>query len=358
MVSSLFQRFGRVLLPLTLLGMVLEVGLPLPASAVPLEEPAVSTRGLFDDLLLPEKDVPKSKIGMNAFVNDQRFGSIAEQLREVKETLGIPVVRLLFAWNDQVQPSPDTSPNFSFYDEIARTLPPGTKALVVLTGVPSWMHDPAQWQGGDPRSTFVRRWASRVMRRYRNNRRIVAYQIWNEPNMLENRDNVVLGLAQNPERYVEMLGESRTRIRSFRRRPKIVSAATTAINQNYPATLEYARGMKDAGLEEHCDVVGVHYYGSHLENVLRPDGVEDYIKSLARPVWVTESGQKGIFKQREYVRRFWPFLLENFPNIRLIFYYQFTEDAPPSSTYALKTLIPATPVSDLYIYLRDEAPAR
>src|SRR5690606_15393593 len=125
------------------------------------EMPEISPYGLFENLF-PREEIDTATMGVNAFVNDARFGSIRSQLHEVKNTLKLKHIRVLFAWDDNVQPTPRSRPNFSFYDNIAKKIPRGTQALVVLTGVPSWMNDPANWTGGSPRSAFVRRWVRKV----------------------------------------------------------------------------------------------------------------------------------------------------------------------------------------------------
>lgn len=330
----------------------------LPAMAEPAsegcEECGVS-KGLLDPFL-PERDVNRAFTGINAFVNEPKFGSVRDQLYEVRNSLGIKYVRVLFAWTDQIQPTPESPINFSFYDDIARSMPQGTEALVVLASVPSWMKNPANWRRGDPRATFIERWVTPVMKRYKRHSRLKAFQIWNEPNMVANQDNETLGVLE-PQNYLKLLQGAYRQGKRINRRAKIVSAATTAINQNYPKTISYARALRDGGLHRFCDVIALHYYGSHLENVLRPGGAGEYIESLKKPVWVTESGEKGIYKQREYVRRYWSWLEREFPQIRRMYYYQFTDTAPLSETYGLKVLNPGVVVSDLYLYFRDENPA-
>lgn len=328
--------------------------LSLPARAEPpadLCDECVMAKGLLDPFL-PERDINRAMTGVNAFVNEPKFGTVRSQLTEVRDTLGIRYVRVLFAWTDQVQPSPSSPINFSFYDDIARSLPRGSEALVVLAGVPSWMKDPKNWKGSDPRATFVERWVAPVMKRYRRHGRLKAFQIWNEPNMVANPDNETLGVLE-PERYIELLKAGYQQGKRINRRAKIVSAATTAINQDYPKTLSYARALRDGGLERFCDVVAIHYYGSHLENVVRPKGAGDYIESLKKQIWMTESGAKGYTKQKEYVRRYWSWLEREYPQIKRMYYYQFTDSSPSSESYGLKGLNPEVVVSDLYLYLRD-----
>lgn len=304
---------------------------------------------------VPRKEIDASRLGVNAFVNDGRFGTPATQFREVRDTLGLRWVRVLFNWDDNVQPTPGSSLNLSFYDDIVAALPDGVAAIVVLTGTPSWMADPANWRGGNPRRTFVESFVEPVVRRYGRAGRIEGFQIWNEPNMASNRSNAVLSLDQSAENYVELLMMASNVVRAEAPGKLVVSAATTAINQNYPETLNYNRRMRDAGLQSVADVYAVHYYGRQFENVLQDGGVADYLNGLDRAIWVTESGAQGVNEQLAYGEQVWPFLQDEIPGIQRIYVYQFTEASDPGTTYGLRNLSPELPVSDLYIFLRDRS---
>ncbi|MBN8548616.1 MAG: cellulase family glycosylhydrolase [Deltaproteobacteria bacterium] len=308
--------------------------------------------GLIDSLF-PRKPIDTSILGINAFVNDPRFGSIEQQFQEVKSTLRLNYMRVLFAWDDNVQPTRSARPNFSFYDDIASKIPDGSQVVVVLTGIPSWMNNPSNWVDGSPRKTFVKLWVRKVAARYFKNKRIKAYQIWNEPNDSGNPHNTTMGIQDSPSAYVEMLQQARTVVRKQKKKKQVINAATTAINQGYPRALDYNNAMLAAGAEQFVDAWAVHYYGSHYENVLRPGGVEDSLNQVQKPIWLTESGAQGINEQREYVERTWPFLKERIPGIARFYLYQFTESTDASETYGLKNLTAGFEVSDLYIYLRD-----
>jgi hypothetical protein len=302
---------------------------------------------------IPRKDIDTSILGVNAFANDGRFGSPAAQFREVRDTLRLRYVRILFNWDDNVQPSPGSALNLSFYDDLVAALPSGIDALVVLTGAPGWMDDPANWRGGNPRATFVEEFIRPIATRYGGDGRIRGFQIWNEPNMVVNPDNITLGFATDPAAYVELLARANNVVRSVAPGKLIVSAATTAINQNYSETLDYNRGMRDAGAQEFIDVWAVHYYGRQFENVIRSGGVEEFLNGLARPIWVTESGAQGVNEQLGYGEQVWPFLVDRIANLERIYVYQFTESTPSDVTYGLRNLSGDFPVSDLYVFLRD-----
>ncbi len=304
---------------------------------------------------VPRKTIDVSRLGTNAFVNDARFGSIPAQFREVRDTLGLNFVRILINWGDDVQPTPDAEPDFSFYDEIVDSLPGGVDALAVVTGVPSWMSDPANWIDGNPRTTFVRRWFRRVVARYGGNARIVGFQAWNEPNMPSVSENETLGMLTSPANYVELLASARNVIDDAAPSKLLLNAATTAINQNFSGTLDYNRGMRDAGAIAMVDVYAIHYYGQQFENVVRSGGVADFLNSLGVTIWITESGAQGPNSQLAYGEQVWPFLREKIPAIDRIYQYQFTDSSPVESSFGLRTLSSEFPVSDLYVHLRERA---
>ena len=304
---------------------------------------------------VPRKTIDASRLGVNAFVNDSRFGSIASQFGEVESVLRLNRVRILLAWNEQVQPSPAVDPDFSFYDDIVYQLPPQVEALAVLTGVPSWLHDSSTWDGGSPRVAFVTQWVRRVAARYAGVANLAGFQIWNEPNMPDNNDNHLLELLNSPENYVELLAQASNAVRDNAPGKLVVGAATTAINQNFPDALNYNRAMRDTGASQFLDIWAIHYYGKQFENIVRDGGVRDFVNGLGLPVWVTESGAQGVNSQLPYGEQVWPYLFEQMPPIERVYVYQFTEATPPDITYGLRNLTPGLELSDLYVWLRDRA---
>jgi len=303
--------------------------------------------------IFPREAINKKKLGLNAFVNDQRFGSIKSQFTEVKRTLGIRHVRVLFAWNDAIQSAPNSAQNFSFYDDIIRDAPRRMKILVILTGLPSWMSDSENWIDGNPRKTFVQKWVRSVISRYRRKRKIIAWQIWNEPNTDGNPDNITMQMAEDPANYVDLLALAGSTMDELTPRKLKVSGATTSINQDFPETLDYNSAMKKAGVESLVDIWGTHYYSKRYEILLLPGGAADFLNSLTVPIWITESGEKGVDEQLAYAEEIWPLLLRVIPGIKRIYHYQFTEDESASEAYGLRTLNAGQPYSDLYYWLRD-----
>jgi hypothetical protein len=303
---------------------------------------------------VPEQDIQRSTLGVNAFFNEAAFGSISTQYSEIQNQVKISRVRVLLSWDDNVQPTPGSAPNYSFYDAILDNIPAGMEALVILTNTPSWMSSASNWDNGNPRSTYVNRWIAPTVKRYSGNGRIVGWQIWNEPNQAGRRDNAALQLDSSPSNYLELLSLAYDVCKETAPGKVVVNAATTAINQNYPDTIQYNRDLRDGGIESVVDVYAVHYYGRQFENVIRKNGVADFLNSLSKRIWVTETGAQGVGEQRTYVRQVLPFLSEKVPSIDRFYIYQMYENSSPESTYGLRNPSTTNALSDLYVYLRDE----
>src|SRR5690606_6259339 len=152
-----------------------------------------------------------------------------------------------------------------------------------------------------------------------------GFQIWNEPNMAANPENTTLDVVQNPANYVEMLARAHNVVENLAPGKLVLNAATTSINQNFPHSLDYNKGMREAGAQSFLDVWAIHYYGEQFERVIQPDGVREFLRGIGGRVWVTESGRQGVTAQLAYGETAWPFLLEKIPNIERIYIYQFTE---------------------------------
>jgi hypothetical protein len=199
----------------------------------------------------------------------------------------------------------------------------------------------------------VELWVKKVVNRYKRRPRVGGYQIWNEPNNPSFAENETLDVLTKPQNYVELLALGHSAVKGISPRKKVVNGATTAIAQNFPATLNYNKAIIDAGALNFTDVFAIHVYGKNVERVLLPGGVAEFVNSIPKPIWVTETGAQGVNKQLEYAERVFPFLKKNMPGIGRIYIYQYTESSPANSTYGLRNLTPGAFVSDLYINLRD-----
>ncbi len=299
------------------------------------------------------KPINISQMGVNNFFVDQEFGSITKQFTEIRDTLGLRHVRVLFAWTSAVQSSRSATPNYSFYDRIIEAIPSGVDVVIVLAHTPNWMTNSANWINGNPRATFVEEWVKPTVARYAGRPGIVGWEIWNEPDFAQVSSDTVLEL-DDPENYVELLALSSTVVRTLDPTRLVVGAATRSIQQNFPETLDYNKRMKDLGAENFLDVWGVHFYGTNYETIVTNSGVADFLNSLSVSIWVTESGEQGPNEQLAYVETAWPFLQEEVPGIDRFYYFQYGAPDPIAVNYGLVTTDPAFPVSDLYVYLASQ----
>ena len=310
------------------------------------------------DLLDVALDPPKRKpidtsiVGVNNFFVLDEFGSIEDQFLEIRDKLGIKFVRILFAWTDGVQSGPNAPLNYSFYDRIVESIPPGMDVVIVLAHTPTWITNPANWIENNPRITFALEWVRPTVRRYANNPRIIGWELWNEPDLTVVASDAALEVTI-PEKYAELIAYSTNEVRRGDPGKLVVMGATRSIQQQFPTTLRFNKTLKDLGLEDMVDVWNVHYYGSNYESVVTTNGIRDFLNSLKIPIWITESGEQGPNKQLAYVETAWPFLKEKIPGIARFYYYEFASNAPIDQNYGLRTGDPALPVSDLYVYLRD-----
>jgi len=309
---------------------------------------------LLDLALNPpqRKPIDKSLVGVNNFFVDTEFGKVTQQYADIHDTLHLKYVRVLCAWTTDVQSSPAVSPTYGFFDSILANIPAGVDVLVVLSHTPDWMTNSGNWISGDPRLTWVEKWVRPTVARYAAVPGIVGFEIWNEEDTVTVPSDAALALTQ-PENYMEVLKLSSQVIRTTAQGKMVVSGATQSIQQNFPAHLNYNKKLRDLGAEGYIDAWAVHYYGKSFESVITSNGVADFLNSVVVPVWITESGENGPTDQLAYVETAWPFLKEKVPSIARIYYYQYGDTSPAAENYGLRTTDPQFPVSDLYVWLRD-----
>lgn len=295
---------------------------------------------------IDRKPIDVSRMGINAFANKSQFGSPCEQYSEIKNVLGLKYLRILINWNEGVQAYSGTTINWSFYDNLLDCVPAGADALLVVNGLPDWFN-----AEGNPRINFVDHWFKKVFRRYNSKGNVVGFQVWNEPNAEADAENVLLGMHNNPTAYLEMLAAAYSVAKDINSSKLILNAATTAIAQNFRGTLNYNKQLKEQGIENFIDRYAIHYYGTQFERVVTDDGVKDFLNSLSKPVWITESGIQGFDKQLAYVETVWPYLRDKINNLDRIYYYQFASNQDARNAFGLKNISPENSVSDLYVYL-------
>lgn len=295
--------------------------------------------------------IDTSRLGLNNFFVDPEFGNIQQQYDEIQNTLGINSLRILVAWVNEVQPTPTSTADFGFFDNIINNIPPGMDVTIVVFGTPDWMLNPANWDDGSPRQTWVNRWLTPVVQRYGSNPRVTGFEIFNEPDFVELASDASLELTV-PANYVDLVRRGAPVIRSLAPTKLVIPAATLSINQSFPDNLNYNIELRDLGLAELVDIWNIHYYSQSFERVLQGNGIANFLNSLNMPIWITESGEMGPNNQLEYVEVTWPFLREEIPSIDRIYYFQYGEVVPDDINFGLRTL---NVVSDLFVHLRERA---
>lgn len=291
-----------------------------------------------------------ARTGINSFFVTDGFGSVSDQYSDIRNNLKLKYVRVLFAWVDSIQASPESQPNFSLYDKIVEEAPSNVRILVVVAHSPNWLTNSSNWEQNNPRITWVNKWLKTVVTRYKDNPKIEGYEIFNEPDAVTVAADASLGLT-DPDNYFELLSYASSVVKSVDPGKLIVSAATESINQSFPSRLDYNTKLIDLGAANLVDVWAIHYYGEQYERVVQAKGVRDLLVKIPKPIWVTESGAQGVTSQISYVERTWPFLQKQIPNITRFYYYDYSSSEDPSRTFSLRTRSSQNPVSDLYVYL-------
>lgn len=303
----------------------------------------------------PKKEIEKDRVAVNNFFNLPICGDISKQY-ELIRNLGIKTVRVLFAWSDGVQPRPNDDLNFSFYDSIVQNCPDDIQLLPVVSHTPSWFLN--EVSSTETIDYWLTSWFEKVVKRYAGNSKIIGYEVWNEPDVSVCFSNSNLCL-EFPERYIELLRKAKEYIRQTDNTKLCVMAATTSIQKRHGLALEYNQDLLQLGIEQYTDLWNIHLYGEHFEELLKDDGLVDFLKSIKRPIWLTETGCVGHQKQLEYFRKVYSFMM-TYTKVEKLFYYILTDSDSPDQTYGLvtrRTEKEGMKFSDLYHFLL-ECPSR
>lgn len=285
----------------------------------------------------PQKSLNLSKFGLNCFFNQPTLGKIEDQAKDI-DNMDIKLVRVLFNWNDGVQPSINSPLNLGFYDDIVNKVPVHFRLLVVLNGAPNWLA-----ANKDPQEQFLN-YIKKIVERFKGNPKIWGYQIGNETNQ-DTYENNLYGFA-DPTQYVSLLHDANALIKLIDKHKMVTNAATTSIIQDFDNTIRYNRILLASHIEEHIDAFSFHYYGDSYLNFYRPSGAYRLLKNVKKPLLLTEFGSDEPSKHLEYAREKFPYLLKKFPNIVAGFWYQY-DGGGTTTTYGLR---PAN--TDLYQYLK------
>ena len=210
----------------------------------------------------------------------------------------------VFSWRE-IEPLPGDY-HWEYADSVVRACDYyGVNLIVRLDQQPEWTTPEAVFpEGGqappDDLNTYGD-FCATVAARYRG--RVRAYVVWNEPNLACEWGNA----RPDPAAYVDLLRIAYRRIKAADPEALVVSAGLSPTNENTARAMDdrlYLRLMYQAGLRQHCDVLGVHAYGfayppddprdAHQGlNLARVMDLRDIMVEhgdAARPVWALEYG--------------------------------------------------------------------
>jgi hypothetical protein len=219
----------------------------------------------------------------------------AAQISDAR-ALGVGWVRVFATWPDLEPQRGVFAPNWvASYEQLFRSLPPGTKVIIDVVDTPSWEtgssdehtppanpNDYAAFLGG-----LAQRWAGRVS----------AYEIWNE----EDTASWWSG-GPNPAAYAQLLKATYPVVKAADPSTKVVLGGLTG--NDYP----FLEGVYQAGGKGSFDAVGVHTdtacnvlspysFLRGADNRMIPDSFlayrEVHATMLANgdssPIWMTET---------------------------------------------------------------------
>jgi len=290
--------------------------------------------------------IPRGKLGVqNEFVGTPKGGP-ADQGNDIRNTLDLRHVRASFFFDEGFLSSEAASPNFARFDAILAAIPPDVDLLPVLAYAPGWLANRADWK-----DVFLNRYVIPVVERYGNDSRIVGWEIWNEPDAFCNGNVAPPGVLDcSPGDYVDLVSRVAPAIRA-RSGALVVGAASTSINQSFPHNFDYNKDMVGAGLLNFVDVYGFHWYSSQLEK-LTFGGIADFLNGTGKPVWCTESGERGSTDQLGHASDVFPALDDKIDRLERIYIFTYFDGLGPDNTFGLVANNGIE--SDLYQFLRDE----
>jgi len=135
----------------------------------------------------------------------------------------------------------------------------GFKVLLSVIHAPDWTRT-EQLESGPPADySEFGRFMGQLATRYRG--KVVAYELWNEPNLAREWQGDVL----DPARFVALVAEGATAVRAANPDALVISGApaVTGINDGVEAIDDrvFLRGMYEAGIAQWVDGIGAHPYG-------------------------------------------------------------------------------------------------
>lgn len=278
---------------------------PTPTASLPRPSPTP------DYPLYEGEPLARAKLGVQVHIHREDINAITADLR----TLGVGLVKVQVSWK-VFQPAADRYDDY-LLAELDRLVEAAEDSDVeVFLGVakaPEWSRPTPELDGPPSNNDDFRAFMAYLADRYRG--RVVAYELWNEPNLQREWNGFPLSAAS----FVNLLAAGAAGVRAADPEALVVSGApaTTGINDGVTAIddRQYLSQMVTAGVAGIVDAIGAHPYGwanppdstaanpdpnvpSHNNHpsFFFADTLQDYRAILDqagytdKPIWVTEFG--------------------------------------------------------------------
>jgi polysaccharide biosynthesis protein PslG len=258
--------------------------------------------------------VPKPSIG----VQGQFIGPDGDKGIEQVANLGVGWIKQQIDWN-----SIEYARGLYRWDEIDHLVRQAQqyhlKILFSVARAPGFSRpEPIEEDGPPSDFSIFHDFMNALASRYKG--RVVAYELWNEPNLAREWR----GLDLSAEKFVELIKQGAQGVREGDPNAIIISGApaVTGIDDSINAIddRKFLKAMIAAGVNDYVDAIGAHPYGAanppderaadptHLRNSYNThpsffflDTIEDYHQILSsanitQPIWITEFGWPSIEK--------------------------------------------------------------
>ncbi len=269
--------------------------------------------------------VPKPGYGVQVHLF---AGDMAETLRWA-QGLGVGWVKQQVEWHT-IEHGPDNFDWMLLDRAVEACNGFGFKLLLGVTHAPDWTRASELESGPPANYAEFGRFMGQLATRYRG--RVVAYELWNEPNLAREWRGDTL----DPARFVALVAEGATAVRAADPDALVISGApaVTGINDGVEAIDDrvFLRGMYEAGIAQWIDGIGAHPYGfanppdeswqgpthvasshnSHPSFFFR-DTLEDYHALMlaygdtGHQIWVTEFGWSSTDKMGQMDTTGWEY---------------------------------------------------
>lgn len=263
------STFSRPLLVLAALVLFLALGTVVFILAQPAPDP-------FEGAAITNPPFPSLSYSVQTFVWWDE-GSASGQLGIVSTVLNFRYIKQIFGWRDMELARGDW--DFRHSDRIVANAEEWDLKIVARLGlVPEWAA--AEGTSSDSNSIAhdsppanLEDWANycgTIAERYKG--RIVAYQIWNEPNLAREWG----GRAPNPEEYLELLAACSEAIRAVDSEAILISAGLAPTGTDLPAAMpddRFLDALYRLDFQQYIDVVGAHATGYNIPSY-GPDDAE------------------------------------------------------------------------------------